>query len=1123
MPTINKETGSITYNNTAIKMQERIEGDDLYAPLYPRELASNIKWNENTLTLPNETGNSTYETKYRALDFINTSVTWHDCFALRNCVYKFDLNTKTLTKLYDFAQELDEDYFVDISKRSGSGFYLLTRQGKIYYWSSNSQWYKYNTGLNECTGIVYDSQRLLITTTHGLYSSKINDYANTTQIQVANFPANQSFGTIERMQYGDSSDKVVIIANNSSISIGAVTDVTSTTFTMIASSVSNRFHGYKNIIPALNMIIFTDGVWHTTDITDSALNTGDLRNLKDTQYIYYIKQWSSTHYTTSNNKWSMTVDCNAAGNIVNTIAYNVNSPMYILFPLYGYSYCLTILSNGAVMYTTESGTTVSASTIGYIPEVCYRAPRYNYHIDIGDDSKSTQETMQSLNDSMVQDGRMFDEISNIPFTFANYLNRGDLTSEPIISENGMQCLYNAQTMDTYIYRDNKWTYINIIDEFSTTARQASSLNSNFCWYNNELWGLMRVTQNTGSAQVNLRPWIFRYNPVNDSLITYNVTVGSFEDVSPLAGWSITVNSNNIVFSVGWLYSQGEEDTVTNYGIYSTTYTDNLGTASWTKVQLSTNLNEYTAVNNLQSVKINGENIVYAISTTGYDGDTGRVSRLLSNTLMSTCSSDVLGKSSYQYIAPIKVGKINGNDTAMIPEYLGVRYTTDFTNVSIKNLDNDMSCPKVEYLSQHNKWIVYEGSMDVLEENTIQYQYQILDGKDLSLLNELGAISLSGLTSVDDMMCSNMTPWVYEQDATYINICSPNGMIGHYTLTTDNKLTFNNLTQTYVDSNYITLQKVIKGVDKYILLYTYNTNNNYIVKSSSVVYSSDGINWYGGYNLDGYYNDMCYGNGQLWVGGWTGIDGNTLFVPSIIYSGEKSAGSVDMINYESFNNTEVDLSIENFLSIAGVTYSSIATSGNTVCMINSYGSTSALSRITLELNDYPFSTGYTKGLEGYCTKIVAGTANSYYYILNTSSQRFFQELSATTSVWSRGTIGTCNSLPGMAGQVSEYDPVHDGIYITRNSGVDIYTQGRFFHIGAIGSTSYANQVGWFHGRYLYNILVGSTTKSAYGIVPWFNSYPHDCKYLPMVIKKLCTCGDKCFVISDDNKLYISSAV
>ena len=93
----------------------------------------------------------------------------------------------------------------------------------------------------------------------------------------------------------------------------------------------------------------------------------------------------------------------------------------------------------------------------------------------------------------------------------------------------------------------------------------------------------------------------------------------------------------------------------------------------------------------------------------------------------------------------------------------------------------------------------------------------------------------------------------------------------------------------------------------------------------------------------------------------------------------------------------------------------------------------------------------------------------------------------------------------------------------NDRADIYTQGRIFHIGNIGSVTNANQVGWFHGRYLYNVLVGSTTKSAYGIVPWFNNYPHDCKYLSMVIKVLCPCEDKCFVISDNNKLYVSSAI
>lgn len=1112
MPNIEKETGSITYENTAIKMQERIEGDDLYSPLYPRELAGNVKWNKNTLTLPNETGNSTYETKYRALDYIYAG---QYLFALNNCIYKYIPDTKTLSRIYYFYQELDADYFVDISMREGnntSTFYLVSHSGKIYSFPANN-WY--DTGLTDCTGIVYTNNQMFISTQHGLYRANWNDTQNFefTQIQIADFALNENFAMIDVVTYGTTQQIIVITTDNESLA--ATTSYSNpSTFTKIADSVAKRFHGYKNIIPELNLVIFIDGVWHTTDITDSALNTGDLRNLQDTQYIYYIKKWSASHYECSNNKWYMTIGYDATGNIVSSASYSNGAPMYVLFPNSELNWCLTINNQGTVYHTMESGTTVYSTTIGTIQQTCYRAPRYNYHVDMGDSSNSTQEVLQNLNDSMAQEGRIFDNVPNIPFTFANYTNRYYLTSEPIISENGMQCLYNTQTMDTYIFRNDKWTYVNIIDRLSTN-KQCYSLYSNFCWYNNYLWGLIGLTDKSA-------PYIFRYNPVTDSMYYY-ITNISVTNASPLAGWSITVNSDNIVFSTGWLYPDGDDDVgfVMNYGIYSTTYTTDLDNASWTKVTVSKNLNEYTAVSNLQTIKIDGENIIYAISTTGYDGDGGRVSRLLSNTLMSSCSSDVLGKASYQYIPVIKVGKLNGNDVALIPESKGVRYTTDFTNVSIKNLDNDMTCPKVEYLPKHNKWIMYEGSTDELDNLTIQYQYMILSGADLTLQGDLSVISLTAFNTANSMMCSSMTPWVYELDDIYINICLTNGMVGHYTIN-NNELTFDTLEQTYINSNYITLHKVIQGVNNYILLYSFNTNNNYIVKTSAIVYSNDGIFWYGGYNLDGYYTDMCYGNGQLWIGGWTGIDGNTTFIPSIIYSGEKAAGSVDMINYESFNNTEVDLSIANFITPVGV-YSSIATSGNTVCMINSYNNTSAISRITLELNGYPFYTSYDKNLIGYCTKIAAGTANSYYYVLNTTSQRLFQELTGTTDVWSRGTLGTYNVSQGMAGQVSEYDPVHDGVYITKNASVDIYTQGKFFHIGNLGSVSNANQVGYFHGRYLYNILDGSTTKSAYGIVPWFNTYPHDCKYLDIIIQTLCICDNKCFVITPDNKLYISSAI
>lgn len=1115
MPTINKEIGSITYDNTAIKMQERIEGDDLYSPLYPRELASNVNWNKNTLTLPNETGNSTYETKYRALDYTYAE---QYLFALKDCIYKYVPDTKTLNRIYYFYQELEDDYFVDISTRTGennSDFYFITNQGKIYSFPANN-WY--DTHLQECTGIVYINGKMLITTKHGLYMS---DWDNTqsfnfTQIQVSDFNINTPFSVIDIMVYQGQQQVLIITSNHTTL--GAISSLTNpTSFTKVAEDVSNTYHQYKNIIPQLNLVICTDGIWNVFDSSTSYFNSSDLRNLKDTQYIYYIKKWSSSHYECSNNKWNMTVGYNGSGNIISSASYSDGSPMYVLFPDSDVNWCLTINNNGKAYHTVENSTSVYSTSCGNISLVTYRAPRYNYHVDIGDGSQSTQDIMQSLNDSMVQDGRMFDEISNVPFTFANYNNRYYLTSEPIITEDkSMQCLYNVQSMEAYIFKDNKWMHTNIFEKISA-FKLCYSLYSNCCWYNNELWGIFGVPNSS-------IPYIFKYNPVTDNLTYYNTNI-SVTNASPLAGWSITVNSDNIVFSTGWLYSDGDDDadSVTNYGIYSTPYTTNLNTASWTKVQLSSNLNEYTAVSNLQTIKINGENIIYAVSVTGYDGDVGRVSRLISNTLMSTCSSDVLGKFSYQYIPVIKVGKLKGNDIALIPESRAVYYTSDFTNVLKKDLDNDMSCPKVEYLSEHNRWIIYEGSTDELEQNLIQYQYMLLNSEDLALQGDLSVISLTAFAVANSMMCSSMTPWVYEQDGTYINICLPNGIIGYYTIS-NNKLTFSTLEQTYINLNDITLQKMIKGADKYILLYSFTPYNVFdkMPKSSCICYSDDGIHWYGGYNFDGYYNDMCYGNGQLWLGGWSGIDNNSTFVPTILYSGDLAAGSVDMINYGQNNSTDANLSIDSITTITNL-QSSIATSGNTVCMINTYNATSALTYIQLVVNEDTMTSGAIVNLQGYCTKIVAGTNNSYFYVLNTTSQRILQELTMDEISTTRTTRGTYDVLAGMEGQVSEYDPVHDGIYITCNTGADIYTQSKLFHIGSINNTAYANQVGWFHGRYLYNIRVGSATKSAYGIVPWFNSYPHDCKYLPMVIKKLCTCGDKCFIISDDNKLYISSAI
>ena len=280
MPIINKETGSITYDNTVIKMQERIEGDELYSPLYPREVADNIQWNSNTLTLPKEVGNSTYETKYRALDYTYSG---QYLFALKDCIYKYSPDTKTLNRIYYFYKELSNDYFVDISTRTGttnSTFYLLSAQGKIYSFPAD-RWY--DTRLNGCTGIVYTNGKMLVSTNHGLY---VSDWDNTqnfnfTQIQVADFALEESFSVIDVMTHQNKFKVLIITSNNNTF--GATSELTNpTVFTKLSNDVSNEFHGYKNIIPQLNLVVCRDGVWN---VSDGFTASSDLHNLADTQYI----------------------------------------------------------------------------------------------------------------------------------------------------------------------------------------------------------------------------------------------------------------------------------------------------------------------------------------------------------------------------------------------------------------------------------------------------------------------------------------------------------------------------------------------------------------------------------------------------------------------------------------------------------------------------------------------------------------------------------------------------------------------------------------------------------------------------------------------------------------------
>ena len=1100
MPIINKETGSITYDNTAIKMQERIEGDELYSPLYPREVADNIQWNSNTLTLPKEVGNSTYETKYRALDYTYSG---QYLFALKDCIYKYSPDTKTLNRVYYFYRELGDDYFVDISTRTGttnSTFYLLSAQGKIYSFPAD-RWY--DTQLDECTGIVYTNGKMLVSTNHGLY---VSDWDNTqnfnfTQIQVADFALEESFSVIDVMTHQNKS-KVLIVTSNNNI-FGAISELTNpTVFTKLPNDVSNEFHGYKNIIPQLNLVVCRDGVWNVSDSSKSQFNTSDLHNLKDTQYIYYIKKWSSSHYECSNNKWNMTVGYNGAGNIISSASYSDGSPMYVLFPESSVNWCLTINNNGKVYHTIESGTTVSSTSCGSISLTTYRAPRYSYHNDLG--TGSTQQIVKTLDSRMTQEGRIFDEIPNIPFTFANYPDKDYATSEIVFNEDKtMGMLYRADTTDVFIYQNGFWKHTNILDKIPT----GNSVNANMCWYNGKIWGLL----NTSQAN---KVIIYSYNPTTDATEFWQITANT-TDVSPLAGWSITVNSFGITFSTGWIYSQGEEEQVFNGGVYHAASV----TGAWQKVDTS-QLADEQAVATLNTIILNYTVVVYGTSETGYDTARAKVFRLQSNTLRTVTTSSVLHKPTYRYIPFMTKGIRNKRETGIIPDAQGLFYTTDFSMTTRVSYTDTIDCRKVEYLPAYDKWIMYEGSTSVIEKNTISYPYAILNPTTLAADFGNQVLDISAVQELNSVMSSSMTPWIYESQND-INVCFPNGIVAKYTYDSRGKIDYSSAAQTYVQPNNIQLQKVTHGVDKYIMLYTYSNINNYMPKSSGVCYSDDGVNWYGGYNLSGYYTDMCYHAGQLWIGGFGGVDNNDIFTPAIVYSGALNSGNIDLINCGIFHDNS--FSVSGRTAISGY-YGSIAASGSTVCLATCLSNDTYISYVRISDNNDSLTSGSaTKHIGvGFTTKIVAGATNVYYYVVNGTSQRYFYELKLSDLNWTVTQRGVYDVTTNMAGQVSDYDPVHDGVYITVNGKADIYTQERVFHIGTIGSISNPNQVGWFHGRYLYNVLDGSTTKSAYGIVPWFNSYPHDCKYLSMVIKVLCPCEDKCFVISDNNKLYISSA-
>ena len=1116
MPIINTQTGDITYNNTAIKMQERVDTEELYTPLYPQEIASNIAWNDNTLTLSKETGNSTYESKYRVLNF-NYLINQENLFALYNCIYKY--TEDTVIKIYDFSAQLGEDYFVDVDRRATNLPYLITNQGKVYDYYYNT-WY--DTKLTECTGISVINQSVFITTMQGLYvgSNNFNDF---TLNIVADFPINTSFVAIDEVTYG-TIKQLMIIATESNSIIGAISSLDSpTSFINISTAVSNRFHEYKNIIPELNLVVFTDGVWHTTDTTESSLNTGILRNLKDTQYIYYIKQWSASHYTASNNKWNMCVDYDSAGNIINSSALSDGSPMYIINSTNDLNYCLMILNNGNVVKATELNTTVSTLSVTNISNSCYRAPRYSYHNDIGSGDNSLQEVIENLDSKMIEEGRIFNQVNSIPLSVSGHDGIGNLQTEMLINtDNTMGCLYDCYSGDLYTknLESNKWQIMNVF------GFRFSSLNSNVCWYQNHVWGLCRMRAGAGSSS-KMPIYLFDYDPVT-KVITYQTLTIQFSAQDLEDRWQIQIIGDTLFIVTDMTYVSGEYQNIiysSNFVLSDTPISSDFQNRTFTKVA---NTTDYTTTRMIQGIYLNNEYKTYAVLSD--KTNTNTILAIINNntiTQIEELTNIFLTNDSYKDGTLLAKGKYNGRECVAYPQKINddivLNYSVDGISFLSTTTTGGVIVPKLLYLDYTNQWVIYEGNINQIREDAI-YRYIITNGTFGQTFN--GSLNLTSYQKLG-LFAAYFTPlWYYYNNE--LHIMTRNGYDSIYA--TDTSFVLQETTTQFISSSNVRFQKVIKAQDKYILLATtifenqiapYNTN-------SFIAYSSDGVEWIGGYRLYGYYTDLCFGNGVLWTSGWRDINDNDILVCVNAYAGDTAdvlnSSTIDM--YFPSTMQYATLSIRKGETISSNIAASITHNGDTLCSIHTSNNLSFCACIGLSDYDEVVSTSYetvfTESIAGECARVVAGDINTYYFMINTSNNAIYNRLQFINNNWQRTILSTFAIGNGMQGMISEYDPVHDGIYVIYNNSIDIFTQNRFFHIGTIGSISNANQVGWFHGRYLYNILDKSATKSAYGIVPWFNSYPHDCKYLDIVIKTLCICEDKCFVITPDNKLYISSA-
>lgn len=1115
MGQIVQENGIITYDNTVIQMQTK--QSDGYQPLYPIENAEGVQFNKNTLTLPKQTGNSTYETPYRALGW---TYNYNRYFALNQTIYWVDGNDNET-----YSTIMQDNYYVDISNPADDIVWLLTNKGKLFNFM-NKQWFELDVEFDinaDFTGISVWNNNAIITTSKGVYQvdliTGVHSLINENVYQCS-----------EIVTYG-STRGILLLGEG----IGKFSPLTYPfAFTDISQSVLNRFYGYKNIIPQFNAVIFQNGIWFTTATTTAQLNTSDLVNLKDTQYINYISKWNSGKYECSNNKWNMSVKYNASGVIDRTTDIPYGTPMYMACQSEdGY---VLICDSGKGCTVSYSGDELVLGDTFTVKEKSLRAPRYSYHNDISynktgdninyDVNITTQQAIENIDSELSGNGRRFEKIESIPFTVAQLNNNSDIMSQIVYNQDGTYgALHDGQNGDLYIIDKDKNVFCtNTVREYQNSSfMRGVVLDTDICWRNNKLYGI------TGMYSVGTKtyPVIFEFDAVNKVLKHYTIASIrlSYTSYDPIPSCGFTISETHAMVSFGGNIA----DALAYCGTIPSD--GDISNITWNQVDTSNvEAYSYTEIVNIQNITFNGTNTIYCLANAGgYNNSCGMFYLDTSTNSLKNMIRDLdgLGDIPYRHVPVLytdntRIRFVYYNSTDNVVDLYG------FTSFNVIHQDErydfiDTTTPKLYYDSVNNHWCIYNG--DINNHDSV-FEYYIVG----STPTQTTQLSLQSLVDQNNIDGTRLFPFVnFVNDR--LEIVAQTGVWGYCTKE-DSTLTFTPQSQLLYSSD-CTIYQAVKCGDKYAMLYkTNNKLNNY----TYIGYSDNGNDWVGGYRISGYYDDMVYHNGSLWLSGWSYEETPERMVLTLIYSTYNYTtgqyASSDIGAYEILKKDYNDNDIMNLYTTTDITtiHTSISGAGNTIGAIHYNGSNTILSEVEINI-DGSYHIAYSKSYEGRCDKISALGYNTYCYGVYYNSDVTFYRFNIEDSSAEYTTIYSGLKMAGICG-VSDYDPVHDGVYLVVSSNgsgdtyapVMLYTQGRVFNIGALDKQTgspYDNQIGYFNGRYLYNATTDGNAQGTYGIVPFFNSDPEECKSINTIgaIEKLTIADAIAFVISNGH-LYMS---